>query len=107
MNIDAQQLNKELNDGFTALADLQALTAVVMYQQVATALELDNSWAATRLQELSATVAREAGKSLKPQFLNAFAEKIGRYSEQVASYTAGEPCLELIQGGRVDDEPPT
>lgn len=100
--MDADQLSTELSEAFTSGLQMQVLSLVVLYQQLATALGLPMSWAAERLEEQAATMERELPKLRKRQFGETYVQTLRAYANQVAGFDqdgGGTPKLTLIDGG--------
>lgn len=104
--MQADELTQELNASFSTIVHLQVFSIVIQYQHLADALGQNPAWTADRLREHALTVQREAPGLQKPQFGEAYAEKLMGYADQVAEHGAddGQPNLTLIMGGK-DAEP--
>lgn len=95
--------NRQIRDELTAIAEMQALTAAVTYQQIGAEHELDVGWPAARLVELAAVVDREAQKGENPQFGLTYAELLRKLAKNVAVSPAHRAQLTVVDGGKQDD----
>jgi hypothetical protein len=97
--IDIEQLTNELNESFSTVSHLHALSVVISYQHFAMGIGLEMSWAADKLVEHAVMIERDLAKLQKPQFAQVFTQLLRAYAEQIRG-TEGPPSLTLIQGDK-------